>query len=230
MLIRTSKIFINDAETFIGDGPSQYADTISGSLFNNYQDSEVSGDCVQTQYYLNTARPLSNQLYDWQDRFLGSLKSFRNHAALCKDTKVATGNIIESINNGKGTKFKGCFIALFDKNKILFEVHYNAMKLFYVDDVIMAERSTYNQLQTDLMVLKTGSTDPNNVFAQLDELKEVTHRRAGSKLTLQDEEDILHFLTMGTKANSQRNIAARYSVSQQTISKLKKQFIEKGLL
>jgi len=229
MISRTTKIFINDSDNFI-NGNTQYKDTISGSLFTTLQDDDVLSDCLRTQYHLNTARPLFEQLGEWKDRYIGSLSSNKKHAALCKDVKVVAGNIIQPINNGNGKKFKGCFIATFDNDKIVFEVHYSTKKIFYVDDIIVGNRNQYNQIETDLLTLAEGPIPTRSVFKQAESLKKDVRRRKGAKLTLQDEDDILHALTIGGKANTQANIANRFGVSRQAIGKLKNRFKADGLL
>ncbi|MFA0038201.1 hypothetical protein AB4423_15975 [Vibrio chagasii] len=222
---RKCKIFINDVEVLIQNS-KQSADTVSGKMYVTMTDIDVPDEKSTSGYFINTARPMTDCLDVWLQRFKGSLKSHREYAKLNKDIKVATGNIIKTINAGdKGKKAIGCFIAVFDKQKISFEVHYNSPKLFYVEDVV-TKHNIHNQRETELLTLSEGNTNIASLFP-VTQSKATVRRRTNSKLTLQDEEDILHALKMG---NKQKDIAARFQVSQPIVSKLKAKFTSQGLL
>ncbi|MEZ8372417.1 hypothetical protein AB6C94_23820 [Vibrio splendidus] len=221
---RKCKIFINDVDLMLHNS-TQLADTISGKMYVTMVDADVPDERSTSEYFINTARPKEEHLGIWSDRFKGSLKSHNQYAKLNKDIKVASGNFIKSINGGKGKKAIGCFIAVFDKQKISFEVHYNSPKLFYVEDIV-TKHNIHNQRETELLTLSEGRTDIASLFP-VTQSKAKVRRRTNSKLTLQDEDDILHSLKMG---NKQKDIAARFQVSQPIISKLKAKFTSQGLL
>ncbi|WP_198596912.1 hypothetical protein, partial [Vibrio sp. 10N.261.52.A1] len=108
---RKCKIFINDVEVLIQNS-KQSADTVSGKMYVTMTDIDVPDEKSTSGYFINTARPMTDCLDVWLQRFKGSLKSHREYAKLNKDIKVATGNIIKTINAGdKGKKAIGCFIA-----------------------------------------------------------------------------------------------------------------------
>ena len=232
MTKRTTQIYINDAENLINNS-IQHKGTVAG-YFNVMLEDEDTNETTTIKHFINTARPLMEHMGVWSARFKGSMASFNAYAKLCENVSVTVGNIVKPINGGKGKKHIACFIAVFDNNKVFFEVHYPVAKgIFYVTDVVIG-RNDNNQLVTDLLTMSVGNGDVSQVFAQT--VSEKDCRRIGSKLTLQQEDDILHRLQMAAKggaakkANTQANIAISMNVSQQAIGKLKARFTKEGLL
>lgn len=227
---RTTKIFINSKDT-VFDNNVQFKDTVSGYLIVTLH-SNFTTESLSTQYYINTARPQKDQLGVWGDRFDGTLSSYRKYAKICDGVKIAAGNIVKPINNGTGRKFVACFIAVFNNDKIYFNIHYpTEIGVFYVDDVIIG-KNMHDQYETDMLDVQDGNGDISEVFQPISVVK----KHGSSALTYIQESEVLHRLQLAEqggehkKQNSQKLIAESMNVTQPVISKLKARFKKEGLL
>lgn len=216
-----TKVFINDYDTQIGNA-LYFKDTLTGYV-RTYIKHPHSGVEAVEQYRITTARPKVEVLGDWDHAYLGFLRSFKKYYKNnFKNAKVSSGNIIIDRDGLKGPKAIACWMAAYDKKVLTFQIHFATGRVFQTTDVCIGV-NTNDQRETEfLSCIEKGEKDSYVELATRQ-----IQRRKGGKLTQEQEAEIRQLIRDKEKL---KDIAARYGVTQPYISKLKKQFLEDGLL
>lgn len=236
---RQTKVYINDRATEVGS--AKYMEgTLSGYVqVITYPDPCVPDVPVVQQYMIKTTRPISSVLGDWEDAYLGYLKSFKKHYSNNYDgtVRVRSGNIVLPRDGECGPRVVACWMAAYDDTVLAFQVHWANGKCFQTNDIHIS-RNVHGQRETEYLPQIEKSSMDEYIRMSTDEYDPVLEVqqpvvdssrvvRGSGRLSLLDQVQILELLRSKTK---QSFIAKKYKVSAPYISKLKKQFIEDGRL
>ncbi|SGY90308.1 hypothetical protein [Moritella viscosa] len=229
MNTRTTKIFINDHNTEI-DKTTFLAGTISGYMTITLQDEDDVTAISTQQYFINTTQPTLDILSYWRAGYIGRYESYKAYyKAEFENVQIKRGNIVKSINGGKGKKVVACWIAAYDKDILAFEVHYPSGGIFRATDIHMGVNHLEQRATDSIPCNKiTDDLAQYPLVAMSTPKEKVTHRRKGMKLSIEDEAAILDLLKNSNI--KQKAIAERFGVKPSYITNKKTKWKNEGKL
>ncbi len=229
---RSVKIFINDTDTTYETRKGIIKDWLAGTVSGYVQlrtpvNMEMLNQKQVTQLSINTVKTDTTCLGAWDDAFKGCLSSYRKvYKGLYENVTVVSGNLI--YNDKGNTKIQGCFMAAFDSEIIRFQCHFpnGAIYQCTANDLVVNERGqretykTFSPLPREAAIALVKDT-------HMSKAKNKTRYRKGSKMSYADEAEALQMFIANVKTNK---IAKHFDVAASHISRLKRRFIDKGLL
>ncbi|USE39531.1 helix-turn-helix domain-containing protein [Endozoicomonas sp. SCSIO W0465] len=227
----TTKLYINADDTEI-NGHTYRKDTITGFINLTIGIDGVPLLDETTTLYVNTTTELKNDrlntiLGAWSYGFKGRLKStqlfYKSHY---ENVVVVSGTVTKDINGGKGKKAIGCWMAAYDKQILVFELHLADGSIRRVTQDDLFDTNSHNQKESDFLeFVVIDNTLDTNISIQMSKAK--TDKKVTGRFTDDHRAEILGYMKKGAKDSQ---LAKLYGKNRSTMKRLRDKFKKEGKL